>query len=176
MAHARQPRIPLPLDPAGLRALALAYVGRYATSSGKLRQYLERKLRERGWETEHAPDLTSLIDDFTRLGYIDDDSFARIRTEALQRRGYGPARIRLALRGAGLNPAQFKQEEDIATQAKLASAFAWAKRKRFGPHATTAPDEKDTRRAISSMLRAGHDYAVIRHVLGATLDDISDSE
>jgi regulatory protein len=38
-----------PLDQAALQELALRYVGKYATTRAKLRAYLGRKLRERGW-------------------------------------------------------------------------------------------------------------------------------
>ena len=51
-----------------LRDLAIHYVGRYATSRKKLSDYLLRKLRERGWESENAADVEGLIADFVRLG------------------------------------------------------------------------------------------------------------
>ena len=38
-----------PLDRTRLEELAVAYVARFATSAGKLKAYLQRKLRERGW-------------------------------------------------------------------------------------------------------------------------------
>ena len=37
------------LDGPALDRLALRYVEKFATSTGKLTQYLQRKLRERGW-------------------------------------------------------------------------------------------------------------------------------
>ena len=48
---ARTPRrAPPPLDAAALERLALRYVERFATSRGKLADYLARKVRERGWD------------------------------------------------------------------------------------------------------------------------------
>lgn len=41
-----------PLDPARLERLALRYVERFATTRVKLTRYLERKVRERGWDNE----------------------------------------------------------------------------------------------------------------------------
>ncbi|KTW08260.1 RecX family transcriptional regulator, partial [Sphingomonas sanguinis] len=38
-----------------LERLALRYVERFATTEGKLVDYLTRKLRERGWAGEGAP-------------------------------------------------------------------------------------------------------------------------
>src|SRR5688572_22723195 len=101
----RQPRTPRPvkpLDPPRLEELALAYVARFATSSGKLAEYLKRKLRERGWEAVANPDLPALVERFVAAGYIDDAGFARGRASSLHRRGYGAQRIDQALRGAGI--------------------------------------------------------------------------
>ena len=53
-----------PLDAAKLEELALGYVGRFATSRAKLRTYLQRKLRERGWDGEAEPPIEALADKF----------------------------------------------------------------------------------------------------------------
>ncbi|MFX8715885.1 hypothetical protein ABTM38_19645, partial [Acinetobacter baumannii] len=69
----RERRPPVPLDPARLDELALDYVARFATSTGKLAAYLRRKLRERGWAEDIAPpDLSALIGRFVERGFIDD--------------------------------------------------------------------------------------------------------
>ena len=49
-----------PVGAAKLDELALSYVGRFATSRGKLVDYLRRKLRERGWEGEGDPPLAAI--------------------------------------------------------------------------------------------------------------------
>ena len=47
----RVPRRPVPpLDRAALERLALRYVERFATTRGRLTDYLKRKIRERGWD------------------------------------------------------------------------------------------------------------------------------
>ena len=63
-ARARRPRPPL--DDKRLDELALRYVGRYATTRAKLRAYLARKLRERGWDGAREPDLDGLAEPFRR--------------------------------------------------------------------------------------------------------------
>ncbi|MFK4872313.1 hypothetical protein ACI3K3_09880, partial [Novosphingobium sp. ZW T3_23] len=73
-------RNPQPLTEQRLEELALAYVARFATTQGKLRDYLQRKLRERGWvgaedgeaDGRDAPDLDRLIGRYVELGYVDD--------------------------------------------------------------------------------------------------------
>jgi len=65
-----------PLDDAQLQELALAYVARFATTAGKLEDYLRRKLRERGHageeEGESPPDYGALVESFVEKGFVDD--------------------------------------------------------------------------------------------------------
>ena len=49
LRDARRERVPNPLDPKKLDEMALAYAARFATSAGKLRSYLRRKVMTRGW-------------------------------------------------------------------------------------------------------------------------------
>ena len=71
-------RAPLPLDEPRLNELAVRYVGRFATTRAKLRSYLQRKIRERGWAEAPLPDLELITDRFAELGYIDDAGFALV--------------------------------------------------------------------------------------------------
>ncbi|HEX8388842.1 MAG TPA: RecX family transcriptional regulator, partial [Sphingomonas sp.] len=48
MARAREPAPPLDRD--AMERLALRYVERYATTRGRLADFLRRKIRERGWQ------------------------------------------------------------------------------------------------------------------------------
>src|SRR5687768_12328257 len=99
----RSPRRPRPpLDQDGLERLALHYVGRYATTRARVRDYLNRKLRERGWSGETAPAVDRVVERIATLGYVDDAAFASARAAAMQRRGYGGRRIAQALAVAGI--------------------------------------------------------------------------
>lgn len=101
-------KVPKPLDATRLEELALAYVARFATSAGKLSDYLRRKLRERGWDGEgagegdHAGVVAGIVGRFVALGYVDDATFARGKAQGLLRRGYGARRIDQALGAAGI--------------------------------------------------------------------------
>ena len=92
-----------PLEDASLRDIALSYAGRYATTAAKLKLYLQRKLRERGWAGDDEPQVDALVSRFVELGYIDDAQFAEIRTRDLLRRGYGARRVAQALHHAGVD-------------------------------------------------------------------------
>ena len=103
----RRPRPPL--NHAALQELALRYVGKYATTRAKLRTYLARKLRERGWDGEREPDLEALANRFAEIGYIDDASYALSQSRSLGARGYGKKRLAQKLRLAGVDEADSAQ-------------------------------------------------------------------
>src|SRR3546814_14312903 len=78
-----------PITAAGLEAMTLRYVERYATSCGKLTRYLRRKLIERGWAGPGEPQVEALVERMARLNYVDDRQFAASRTRSPSRRGFG---------------------------------------------------------------------------------------
>ena len=163
----RTHRNPSPLSDAKLHELALAYVARFATTRAKLEAYLVRKLRERGWEGEQAPDATALALRFAEAGYVDDAVYARMKSESLLRRGYGGRRVGEALRAAGVDEAV---REDVAPAAgeSRRAAFALARRRRFGPWADPLPDRPQRDKQIAAMLRAGHTLDNARQIVEAT--------
>ena len=181
----REPRVPRPIDAAQLQEMALGYAARYATTAARLRTYLTRKLRERGWSGEAPPETDALIARVTALGYVDDRAFAVARTRDLAARGFGARRVRAALSAAGVSRddvAATFQAADEAVEADpdgesaraiaYATAIAFARRRRFGPfarnHGETAADPARQRRELAAMARAGHDFDVARRVLDAT--------
>ncbi len=162
-----------PLDAEALERLALFYVGRYATTGAKLKSYLARKVRERGWEGR-TPDLESLVERFKTLGYINDGAFAEARAASLQRRGYGERRVAQALQAAGIG-AEDAADANAQTQERaMAAALRFAERKRVGPFAAIEPDREARQRAFAAMLRAGHSMDVVRRVLSASPGEIPD--
>ena len=144
------------MDDARLEELALAYVARFATSARKLESYLARKLRERGWQGEGPADVPALVARFAARGYIDDESFARMRSAGLLRRGYGPRRVREALDQAGIaENLRGSVLPGVAQQRQ--AAFTLARKRRFGPFGAEAPDPARREKQIAAMMRAGHE-------------------
>ncbi|HEX8534092.1 MAG TPA: regulatory protein RecX [Allosphingosinicella sp.] len=164
-----------PLDSEGLQRLALFYVGRYATTGAKLRSYLTRKVRERGWEGER-PDLDAMIKRFKDLGYIDDGAFASSRAASLQRRGYGERRVAQALQAAGIGEEDAADANAQAREGALAAALRFAERRRIGPFAAVELDREARQKAFAAMMRAGHPMEVVRRVLEASPGEIPDSD
>ena len=166
----RSPRIVRPLDPARLEELALAYVARFATSTGTLSQYLRRKLRERGWEAaaevDSGPDLAALVARFIAAGYVDDAGFARGRASGLRRRGFGDRRIDQCLRGAGIGDDDRAAARGDKGEARRA-ALVMARKRGFGPFGAERPDPANRQKQFAAMLRAGHPLDSVRFLIDA---------
>src|SRR5437764_11116618 len=126
-------RPPVPLDPDRLQELALRYVGKYATTRAKLRQYLTRKIRERGWAGDRQPELDRLSDRFAEIGYIDDAAYALAKSRSLTARGYGKRRLVEQLRQAGVEEADGAGAAALADDAAVQAALRLAERRRIGP-------------------------------------------
>lgn len=168
----RKPRPPL--DAAKLNDLALGYVGRFATTRSKLRAYLQRKLRERGWDGSEQPDLEAIAERFASNGYVDDEAFAMATSRSLTARGYGPRRLDQSLRVAGVDEDDGAAARELAGDQAIGAALQFARRKRLGPFAMQVPDPKMHERAISAMIRAGHGFGLARVILALPASADSD--
>jgi len=163
-----------PLDRRRLDELALRYVGRYATTRARLRSYLARKLRERGWSEPAEPNLEALAERLAELGYIDDAAFALSKSQALSARGYGKRRLLDKLRLAGVDEDDALAAREHADAEALEAALRFARRRRIGAFAVAAPDPGQRQKAIGAMIRAGHAFALARAIVdlspGAAVD------
>jgi regulatory protein len=180
MAFTKARRLPPPLDEAKLQELALRYVGRYATTRAKLRGFLLRKLRERGWNGERDPDLEALAERFAELGYVDDAAYAVSKSRALSFRGYGKRRLVEKLKVAGVAADDSKEAIAAAEADAVKAALRYAERRKIGPFASEAPDRPGREKAIAAMVRAGHSFGLARAVAnlapGADSRDINMGE
>jgi regulatory protein len=164
MARQRSFRQRPPLDSRRLEELALRYVGRYATTRAKLRVYLARKIRERGWSGPGEPELDRLAERFGELGYIDDSAYALAKSQALSSRGYGKRRLDDKLRIAGIGEEDGAAARDHAVAQAVEAALRFAERRRIGPFAASTADPKQREKAIAAMIRAGHSFALARAI------------
>lgn len=164
-------RPPVPLDPRSLRDLALHYAARFATTRAKLANYLDRKLKTRGWVGAEPPDLRALADEFAESGYVDDAAFAKNRAESMGRRGYGARRIAGALHQAGIAADLRGATLGHAAEQADAAAITLARRRRFGPFGDTAGDPAGRQKQIAAMIRAGHSFDTARRIVHATNQD-----
>jgi regulatory protein len=172
----RARKVARPLDPTRLDEMALAYVARFATSGGRLTDYLKRKLRERGWEGESAPDVAALVERMVARGYIDDAGFAQARGAGLLRRGFGARRIAETLGRDGIDAPLVAQASGSVHERRVA-ALAFARRRRLGPFGAGSDEMHDSRngrldpavraRQVAAMVRAGHPFATASALIDA---------
>jgi len=171
----RRQRAVRPLDEQGLNNLALRYVERFATTRAKLAAYLDRKLRERGWEGSGPADTQGIAQRFAEQGYVDDAGYALAKSRSLAGRGYGKRRLSVALRVAGVEEADSAAAHALADEEAITAAVRFAQRRRIGPFARSEPSSPAERdKAIGAMLRAGHDFGLARAI--AAMPPIEDAD
>ena len=169
---------PKPLDAAALEQMALRYVERFATTRGRLTDYLMRKIRERGWDggADVAPaEPGELAQRMADLGYVDDRAFAEQRAAAMQRRGLGARRVAGAFREAGIDEGDAESVAPAIADRAVDSALAYARRKRIGPYGTGEADRKLLEKQLAGMLRAGHRFDLARKIVAAPPSDTPES-
>jgi regulatory protein len=173
-AHFKAKGVRPPLDDAALRELALRYVGKYATTRAKLRAYLTRKVRERGWKGGADPDVGALAEHFAELGYINDAGYALAQSRAFATRGYGKRRLSEKLRVAGVEESDGAAANEHADDQAVDAALRFAERRRIGPFAADPVDRAVREKWIAAMIRAGHGFALARAIAslepGAMID------
>jgi Uncharacterized protein conserved in bacteria len=171
-------RNPQPLTATRLEELALAYVARFATTQARLRSYLQRKVRERGWADDGEPLLEALVSKHAQAGYVDDQAWARMKTGSMLRRGYGARRVGEALGHAGIGQ-QIRSEVEITRLQQHRAAIVLARRRRFGPFAVQPLDRPVREKQLAAMLRAGHPLDIARMIVDAddpaTLEEWAES-
>jgi regulatory protein len=166
MASVRKRRERPPLDQKELEELALRYVERFATTRAKLRDYLRRKLRERGWKGEAEPNLEAMAEKFAALGYVDDAAYALSKARSLAGRGYGKRRLVQKLRLAGVEDCDSEDARAHAEDEAVSSALRFAERRRIGPFALAAAnDPRNREKALAAMVRAGHGFDLARAII-----------
>lgn len=177
----KQRKVMRPLDARQIDEMALGYVARFATSSGRLTAYLKRKIRERGWDGDAPADLASVVERLVELGYIDDAGFAQARGAGLMRRGYGQRRIAETLTRDGIDAPLIVKAGGNELERRTA-ALEFARRRRLGPFGRGSSFDSDgagedspparldpaTRtRQVAAMMRAGHPLASARAMVEA---------
>ena len=164
-AHTKRRKTAPPLNEERLRELALKYVGRFATTRSRLCQYLNRKVRERGWDDAGSPDLERIAERFAELGLIDDAGYALAKSRSLTARGYGRRRVEMALRAAGIGHSDGDSALDHSRAEAVAAALRFAERRRIGPFGREPADRAKREKALAAMIRAGHSLALAQVIV-----------
>jgi regulatory protein len=165
------------IDGALIERWALAYLGRFASSSENLRRVLLRRVRRRLPEDrEAAARAAALVDGlvarYRRSGLVDDAAYAAGRARARLRRGQSLRTIRagLAAKGVGAKEAEaaIAALRETAGDPDLAAACAFARRRRLGPY-RRAPVDRN--KELAAFARAGFARAAAEAVLNCADPD-----
>ena len=159
------------ISPELLDRWALAYLGRYASSSENLRRVLLRRARRRAPASpETALQVAGLVDALVERyrvsGLLDDAAYAAARVQSLHRRGESTTKIRARLAAKGVENS-IVAEAVRALRAEsgdpdLAAACAFARRRRLGPYRGSGADPA---RELGVFARAGFARRVAERVL-----------
>ena len=156
------------IRPELLERWALAYLGRYASSSANLRRVLLRRARRRapGSPEAVAGIVDALVERYRLSGLLDDAAYAIARVQSLHRRGESTARIRARLAAKGVeNSVAAEAVRTLRAEAAdpdLAAACAFARRRRLGPYRRVVADPA---RELGIFARAGFARRVAERVL-----------
>lgn len=167
--------------PDDLMKVALRYLERFSASRDSVRRVLERRIARATVSESTDGDgasvmIAAVLDRLTRLGYLDDASFAEARARSLVARGSSCRAIRERLRQKGVAAEVVEQalfrvgldrvdEEGVGSD--LVAAVALARRRRFGPWGNPQDRAARRNRELAALARRGFGADVVRRILDA---------
>ena len=90
----------------------------------------------------------------------------------MTRRGLGARRVQAQLRVDGIAEADADEALAAAREGAIGAAIGFARRRRFGPFAARAADDRAQReRQVAAFARAGHAPALARRILAIAPGD-----
>ena len=133
---------------------------RIVAASAVSKRDLEQRLVQKGEDPSHAQAAVSWMEE---MDLLDDKKTAEQVVQRCISRGYGPARAKQALYEKKI-PREYWQEAlaDYPDQSEAIGSYLRSK-------LTAQSDRNEVRKAIDALVRRGHSYYEIRHVL----DDMS---
>ena len=178
-----------------LANIALYYLSRFAASEASLRRVLDNRIRRAAmrdpvFAADHAKhaqlrlDIETIIEKHRKTGALNDKLYAESKATSLRRAGKSRRVIQQKLKIKGIDnqivdQALASKDEDAGMDsetAELKAAHILAKRKKLGPYRLGASDADRTRKEMAALARAGFSLAIVRKVLGATLEDIEEDD
>ena len=131
------------------------------------RRELEKRLIEKGETPLHA---AAACDDLERLGYLNDEQYAKTLAQYYANRGYGPRKIKDELYRRGV-PREFWDGalEGVEEHGDALDRFVRSKLARIA-----APDRKDIKRVSDALMRRGYSWSDISAALRRYTDSMDD--
>ena len=170
------PKPPRPITREWLFRAAAHYLERYSSSTANLRRVLERKVMRRAHARgEDAGAFSNEIDEtvakFVELKLVDDRAYGEARVLSLRRRGTSQRMVAAKLSEKGVERDLVEELLAADETSDRQAAFAYARRRRLGPHRLRNRAERRDR-DVAAMVRAGFGFADAV----AAIDDLPDRE
>lgn len=160
-----------------LKNIGLYYLKRFETSVANLRSVLKRRVMKYAYHDsdfdikEAERWIEELLEDFQRLGYINDERYCEMKIKSYLAAGKSPRYIIGKLREKGIN--ESIAECIIAEQEfnPYDAAIKLARKKRIGPYCVDEKKRKERyAKDLAVLIRAGFDYDIAVEVLQAEAD------
>ncbi len=171
-------KTPKKASPQRIERWAVAYIERYAGSSGQLRRVLGRRAARADAFHDMDPQISraaieAVLEKLVAAGFLDDAAYGKARARRLMARGAAPRAITADLKRKGLTREHIEAalaglKEETADPEETA-ARAYCRRRRIGPFQEGPPNADDDRRALAALGRRGFSYEVARRVLADPL-------
>ena len=169
----RTPKIPRKITPDYLRNAGLYYLGRYNATTHKFRTVMMNKITKSIKHHEHPPLhdaqewLDVVINDFTRLGYLNDQNYSQSYIKGMKDKGFSSRKISQKLNEKGIS--NFLTSDNAIDD--LIQLLKHIKRKRLGAFSTKPINHE---KLLANLARQGFGYNECQKALNMTADEIND--
>lgn len=166
------------ITPQRLKNIALYYLKRFDSSVENLRQVLLRRVkayvRENPEFDTHESDkwIENILNDFVRLGYLDDYRFAEIKIRGYLAAGKPERYIVPKLRQKGISSEIISDIMQNQEYDALQMALKLASKKKIGPYRPAESRREFRQKDMGTLIRAGFDYDVVTEVLNYEMPDM----
>lgn len=177
--RSREKKPPKKITEKYLHNAGLAYLQRFPAATAHFRRVMIRKIdRSCTYHKEQGRDdcialLDAAVENFTRLGLLNDDGYVRGMVISLRRRGASKQAVLAKLQQKGLRQeailqalAEADDEQDVNPEE--IAALTLARRKRLGPF---RKDAADYNREMAAFARAGFSFELSKRILDLPLDE-----
>ena len=155
-----------------VKNIALYYLKRFESSVANLRNVLRRRVDDYAY---HTPDfakqeaydwIEEILEDFQRVGYVDDARFSELKIKDYLAAGKSPRYIQGKLREKGIDENLIERLISEQEFDPYDAALRLARKKHIGPFSATEEIRKERRsKDLAILVRAGFDYDVAVKVL-----------
>ena len=178
------PKRPKRITPDYLHNAGLAYLQRFPASTAHFKTVMGRKIRRScAFHTDLDEQsclemLTPVIENFQRLGLLDDQAYVRGMVTSLRRRGLSAQAIRAKLQAKGIPTekameqiSKYDEDEHEGQNGELIAALRLARRKKLGPF---KDKDKDDQKQLATLARAGFSYEISSKILSMSSEDVQE--